>query len=293
MARDGTGANQLAVSVCDAQASRLHLRRVSVMSHFLRILLVCQRLLPLSVVACGGSSSNGDETRCVYDEKTYTVGQTFPDQDGCNTCSCESDGRIACTLIGCDSCNDVTTRYDDAMAEAKSCDPERAGQCSKLVLEGLACACQTFVNAGKSQAIAAAATAQAQYQALSCSGGVACGPCLAPLSAYCSAAGRCEPVYDNGASAACKVNGVVYESGATGIPDPMSCNECECSDGQLICTEISCPNACPPGEVHGRQCAQCGPADECEVVEHRCLSVCKDTCDEGACVENVCKSLCG
>jgi hypothetical protein len=250
-------------------------------------------LFALAVAACGGSSSGSDELQCIYDGRTYDVGQTFPDQDDCNTCSCESDGRVACTLLACDSCGDVTNRYDEAMAEARSCDPERTDQCSKQVIEGLACGCQAFVNASKTSAITEAGVAQARYQELSCGGGVVCGPCLAPISAYCSAAGRCEPVYDNGAGAACKVNGVVYESGAAGIPDPSTCNECECSDGQLICTEIYCPNACPPDEIYGSQCAQCGPADDCEVVEHGCLPVCEDTCDEGACVNNVCKSLCG
>jgi hypothetical protein len=196
-------------------------------------------------------------------------------------------------LLGCDSCGNVTTRYEDAMAEAKSCDPAQPSQCSELVIEGLACGCQMFVNASKSTAIATAAAAQAQYQKLSCAGGVACGPCLAPISAYCSPAGRCEPVYDNSGGAACKVDGVVYDSGATGILDPMSCNQCECSDGQLICTEINCPNECPADTAYGRQCAQCGPVDECTVVEHACLPICEEACDQGACVDKICKSLCG
>lgn len=30
------------------------------------------------------------------------MGETFPAEDGCNTCRCEADGRVACTLIGCE-----------------------------------------------------------------------------------------------------------------------------------------------------------------------------------------------
>lgn len=262
------------------------------MSRYLRTVLSCQTLI-LAAVACGGSSSNPDEEPCLYDGHAYPIGQMFPAEDGCNTCTCEASGLVACTLIGCDRCADATQRYAEAMEEAKTCDPERTGQCSKLVIEGLACGCQTFVNAGKSVAIAEAAAAQEQYLELSCAGNVACGPCLAPMSAYCSPAGRCEPIYDSGAGAACKVSGVVYESGTTGISHPVSCNACECSDGQLICTDIDCPSPCPAQEAYGTQCAQCGPADECEIVEHACLPVCEESCDEGACIQNVCKSLCG
>ncbi len=43
---------------------------------------------------------------CEYDGETYLVGETFPDTDGCNTCTCETGGEVACTLMEClDSCD--------------------------------------------------------------------------------------------------------------------------------------------------------------------------------------------
>ena len=39
--------------------------------------------------------------RCEYGGKTYASGDSFPDEDGCNSCSCE-DGQIACTLMACE-----------------------------------------------------------------------------------------------------------------------------------------------------------------------------------------------
>lgn len=250
-------------------------------------------LFAFTLPACGGSSSSNEGQSCIYAGQTYQVGDSFPAQDGCNTCSCEPDGNVACTLLGCDSCEDVSNRYAGALESAKACEPSQPSQCSKLVIEGLACGCEAFVNAGQVEALAAASLAQEQYRKLSCGEGIVCGPCQAPLSAYCSAAGRCEPVHDNQAGAGCKVNGVVYRSGAGGIPDPVSCNQCTCNDGQLSCTDIGCPIECPAESAYGRQCAECGPTDECEVVEHACLPICTDACMQGACVEGICKNLCG
>jgi hypothetical protein len=169
------------------------LAAVGRMSHKLRAgSLAPLGLLTLALTSCGGSSSNDSEQQCFYGGRSYDVGNSFPAQDGCNTCSCEPNGNVACTLLGCDTCDEISSRYADALAEAKACDPEQADQCSELVVEGLACGCEAFVNAGESEAIEAAALAKQQYLALSCGEGITCGPCLAPSSAYCSAAGRCE-----------------------------------------------------------------------------------------------------
>ena len=95
--------------------------------------------------------------------------------------------------------------------------------------------------------------------------------------------------------ASCKVDDVVYPHGATGVPDAASCNTCQCTDGQLAaCTKIACPNSCPRNQDFGTQCAECGPVDECLVVEHGCFEVCDvDTCRDGVCNDGVCVQLCG
>lgn len=38
---------------------------------------------------------------CTYEGRTYRHGESFPAQDRCNSCSCES-GKIACTLMACE-----------------------------------------------------------------------------------------------------------------------------------------------------------------------------------------------
>jgi len=238
-----------------------------------------------TLIGCGG--------QCFYEGKYYQSGDSFPAADGCNTCGCSADGSVGCTEIGCNSCDNIAKNYAAAIDDARACDPQQANQCSKLIGESLTCGCEVAVNAENAKAIGAAQAAQEQYAALICYGDVACGACLPPSSFYCSADGRCETVRGAGADAACKVNGVTYQSGSSGIPDPGSCNKCQCVDGQLICTEIYCPVECPPNSVFSTQCAHCGPADGCEVVEHACLPVCADTCDAGFCADGICRSLCG
>ncbi|MEQ1565059.1 MAG: hypothetical protein ABMA64_05430 [Myxococcota bacterium] len=40
---------------------------------------------------------------CEYDGETYDVGESFPSSDGCNTCSCERGGDVACTRLSCET----------------------------------------------------------------------------------------------------------------------------------------------------------------------------------------------
>ena len=230
---------------------------------------------------------------CLYQGMVYEPFQQFPAGDGCNTCHCLEDGSVGCTMALCAACQDLERDYPTALDDAKSCDPNAANQCTKLISEGLVCGCEAFVNPENAEAIVTAQALQEKYAAGQCAGDVLCGPCAPAQGGYCTPEGRCETTRDLGGSVACKVGGMVYPSGAGNIPDPVSCNTCQCLDGQLGCTEIGCPKDCPPDSAYGTQCAQCGPADGCEVVEHACLPVCTDVCESGACVDGICRSLCG
>lgn len=95
----------------------------------------------------------------------------------------------------------------------------------------------------------------------------------------------------------CEVNGVVYPSGSSDIDDPGSCNTCGCEDGQLLCTEIACPEPCPEGTVYGMACAQCGLAGGCSVTRTGCLPTCEGGNDclqtPGAvCIDGICQLAC-
>jgi len=98
--------------------------------------------------------------------------------------------------------------------------------------------------------------------------------------------------------AACEVDGVVYPNGWTMVPDPISCNTCTCTDGQLgSCTEAACPDLCPEGTLLETECTACAPNDACEVVHTGCLPTCdgQPDCAEsgGFCSVGVCRMVCG
>jgi hypothetical protein len=152
-----------------------------------------------------------------------------------------------------------------------------------------------FIDEANVEAIAAAKEAAATYEAGDCGGGEMCADCGTPVGGYCSQAGRCDTLWREGPRA-CKVEGIVYPDGATGIPDPTSCNECSCYGGELSCTEINCPKPCPAEHVFTTQCAACGPTDACLIVEHACLPTCSpdtDNCAQGICSDGICRNICG
>jgi hypothetical protein len=52
-----------------------------------------------------GGNGNGSGDGCLYAGERYDVGDSFPSDDGCNSCSCTAGGLVACTLRACaDAC---------------------------------------------------------------------------------------------------------------------------------------------------------------------------------------------
>ena len=241
-----------------------------------------------------GCTLIGCHTPCQYGNQTFMPGQSFPAGDGCNQCSCGQDGSVSCTAKACvESCASALDEYVTALSQAKLCKPGAPNQCQGSIAD-LRCGCATSINSNQDQGLVALLIAQARYRDLNCSTPFCGGSCGTPDNAVCSPKGYCEdrPQNPSAKQAYCKVAGVVYPSGTSGIPDPTSCNKCSCDDGQLSCTEIYCPIDCPPDSVNATQCAACGPAGGCEVVEHGCLPVCTDRCEQGACIDGVCRTIC-
>lgn len=85
----------------------------------------------------------------------------------------------------------------------------------------------------------------------------------------------------------CRVADVIYPHGARGVPDPFSCNSCQCDNGLLTrCTELGCPTTCDEGTYAAWRCVQCGPVDECVLMETGCLS--GPRCETGVCEADNC-----
>ncbi len=56
-----------------------------------------------SFAGCSGGTTGGGGPAdgCEYAGKRYAVGDSFPDQDGCNQCACSEGGEVSCTLKAC------------------------------------------------------------------------------------------------------------------------------------------------------------------------------------------------
>ncbi len=49
------------------------------------------------VAGTGGSTG----VTCLYNGVNYAAGTSFKSTDGCNSCSCDSNGQVACTMMAC------------------------------------------------------------------------------------------------------------------------------------------------------------------------------------------------
>jgi len=49
----------------------------------------------------GATTDTAEGGVCFYGGMTYRPGQSFPADDGCNTCTCLANGQAGCTKIGC------------------------------------------------------------------------------------------------------------------------------------------------------------------------------------------------
>src|SRR6478609_3764076 len=56
-----------------------------------------------ALVAAVGCSAVGQDPGegCVYGGVSHPTGAVFKSTDGCNTCSCDAQGQVACTLAAC------------------------------------------------------------------------------------------------------------------------------------------------------------------------------------------------
>ncbi len=236
---------------------------------------------------------------CMYEGTFYPLATSVPagkmePPSYCEECTCSGPDQVTCLQVECAICQASVNDFAEALIAAKACDPAADNQCTQLVSSGPVCGCGTFVNAGNVDAMGRLEAAKDAYNSAGCAADVGCLPCPQPPSGACSPQGACVDAAISDGGASCKVDGVVYPSGASGIKDPRSCNLCTCVDGQLGCDEQACPeNACPPNAVFGTQCAECGPTNACLVVEHTCLFLCAEGCVSGTCFDGVCKNVCG
>ncbi|AKT37498.1 hypothetical protein [Chondromyces crocatus] len=59
---------------------------------------------------------------CEYEGQTYTQGDRFSAKDSCNTCWCDTNGRVMCTTIGCECYPESEWWRDYASESSEQCE---------------------------------------------------------------------------------------------------------------------------------------------------------------------------
>jgi Pacifastin inhibitor (LCMII) len=190
-------------------------------------------LVGVSVAAgCSGSSnpSVGEYNGGVEGQSCSPVGQTSNSSDGCNTCTCGSDNKLACTKKACGGGSGgsngtgggTTCKEGDKMAAADGCNT---------------CTC----------------TPSGDW-ACTLLGCVACIPGMTkPATDGCNTC-TCSGTGDwacteKACAPACKPGDTKMEA----------CNTCTCSDtGEWGCTKKACVGECTQGQTMMIDCNTCG-----------------------------------
>lgn len=165
-----------------------------------------------NVIPCGSDAG----VECLYDNKPYPLGASFPSADGCNTCSCTAGGMIACTERACadsgmpaDGGTDAPGMCFDANGKTAPCAPD--GGPAGVCMPGVDQSCNDNVMMNS-----------------------IAGKCRPDATCDCGAGtknpatGRCVP---SGTAAGCTYDGVTYPVGSKF----MCTVDAGCNDGVCVC----------------------------------------------------------
>ena len=220
-------------------------------------------LLAITMAAgpCGkqqlGSVDGG--TSCTYEGKVHLAPSSFATSDGCNTCTCSSDGLLACTHRTCQDGGSDSGDASDAGLSPVCIDPNKGnvipcaddggkpdafGPC--VDISGAATPCPTdgggdvCKHGGYVYPLGARFLDTDGCNICHCEGG-GIAPCTTRACA------------DGGPGAICAYAGRRYAAGATFL-DTDGCSTCTChSSGGVTCDKTSCSDAgvrtgvCTPG----------------------------------------------
>jgi hypothetical protein len=204
--------------------------------------------VPAILAACNVTVTNAPV--CVYNDQTYQVGDTFAAGDGCNSCECQEDGTVGCTLIGCvASCDYNGTTYfaGDTFPSGDGCNSCSCGEDGTVACT-LADCVSTCEYEGETYDVGTSFPSNDGCNTCSCQpdGSVAC---------------------TEKACAVCTYAGETYIPGDE-FPATDGCNTCTCAaDGTVGCTKIACD--CDPTKEWWRDYVSTDPA-QCQVIDYAC-----------------------
>ena len=208
---------------------------------------------------------------CEYGGEHYAAGDSFKSSDGCNDCSCQTDGSVVCTKRACvpQSCGGLQGKacpdkqFCDFAPEAQCGAADQTGTCKPLPevcpeLYSPVCGCDDKTYGNRCEANVAGVSVR--------------------KSGECEAKG-------------CDYGGKHYNPG-DGFPSTDGCNSCGCQqDGSVVCTTRACA-AQTCGGLQGTACpdkhycdfvpeARCGAADQtgtCKARPEICEKIYKPVC---------------
>lgn len=210
--------------------------------------LVAALAVPSTLAACNVVVTNAPT--CTYNDKTYAVGDNFADLDGCNSCECQADGTIGCTLLGC-----VTTcDYEGATYEAGETFDAGDGcnSCSCEIDGTVACTLALCVGTCEYEG-------ETYETGTSFPSNDGCNTC----SCQSDGTVACTEL----ACAVCTYNGETHLPGDE-FPADDGCNTCTCAaDGTVGCTKKAC--TCDPTTEWWRDYVSTDPM-ECQLIDFAC-----------------------
>ena len=204
---------------------------------------------------CGGKSTSesepGPEVVCHVGDATYRPGESFPDEDGCNSCSCGPDGVATCTARGC------APRCESGGKIYAPGETYPAGD-----------GCNTcFCDLGGPTCTAIDCSEGCSYGGRQYAPGESfpdedgCNTCTCrPGGAISCTLIACPPID-------CRYLGEPRFAGER-FPSRDGCNSCECLiGGGVTCTEINCP--CKPDAEWWRRYVGNSPS-QCALIDYSC-----------------------
>lgn len=204
-------------------------------------------LAPAALTGCIVVSNGGDA--CEYDGVSYEVGDSFPSNDGCNTCSCTEQG-VACTEMACEGpmCIQDGQFYlpGESVPSGDSCNSCFCMDDGSVACTGIACDICDY-------------NGQVYTAGQSFPSTDGCNTCTCMQGGMVA----CTEM----ACVGCTYNGQTYQPGES-FPD--ACNTCTCMpDGSVACTDMAC--TCDPANEPNRVYESLDP-QECMLLDFACTA---------------------
>lgn len=193
----------------------------------------------------GGNAGSGGGPGCTWNGTPHALGTTW--KEACNTCSCDLDGTVGCTLMAC-GCEYGGNYYNpgDTWTASDGCNQCTCGGDLSVACTETDCAPMCEYNG--------------QYYAPGESWKPdACNTCYCDQNGQSACTGAyCPPE--------CTYAGTTYQVGES-FPALDGCNTCTCTDGGIVCTKVAC--SCDPTTEWWRDYVSTS-VNECALIDFAC-----------------------